>query len=216
MLINLEETYKILTEDVENIDTLIVNNLGRVDASKDHPSISNKFKPRPLGIIIEDSYNNPFFPIRPMPRVDSAKIDLILIFKRFRELYSQFDVTLLPWHFVIEFIKDRYYVFNTRPIDMFFPVDNRQVQNRQDLWDDTTETFMKNYNFDIKEAIHILVMGDSNIDIYTRKFYELLGRICIVPCVRYFKIATLDYETIIPLNMGKKFHLSLTTKFVRR
>jgi len=143
MLIDYDQTCKILTEDVDNIDTLIVNNLGRVDASKDHPSISNKFKPRPLGIIIEDSYNNPFFPIRPMPRVDSAKIDLILIFKRFRELYSQFDITLLPWHFVIEFIKDRYYVFNTRPIDMFFPVDNRQVQNRQDLWNDTTKTFMK-------------------------------------------------------------------------
>jgi hypothetical protein len=66
-----------------------------------------------------------------VPRVDSVKIDLILIYKRFRELYSQFDITLLPWHFVIEFIKDRYYVFNTRPIDMFFPVDNKQVQNRQ-------------------------------------------------------------------------------------
>jgi len=62
MLINFKETYKLLTEGVDNIDTLIVNNLGRVDASKDHPSISNKFKPRPLGIIIEDSYNNPFFP----------------------------------------------------------------------------------------------------------------------------------------------------------
>lgn len=122
MLIDYNQTCKILTEDVDNIDTLIVNNLGRVDASKDHSSISNKFKPRPLGIIIQDSYNNPFFPIRPMPRVDSAKIDLILIFKRFRELYSQFDITLLPWHFVIEFIKDRYYVFNTRPIDMFSPL----------------------------------------------------------------------------------------------
>jgi len=81
MLISLENTYTLLTEDVDNINTLIVNNLGRVDASKDHPSISNKFKPRPLGILIEDSYNNPFFPIRPMPRVDSAKIDLIWYIK---------------------------------------------------------------------------------------------------------------------------------------
>ena len=216
LVITLNETYNMLTEGTENIDTLIVNNLGRVDASKDHPLISNKFKPRPLGILIEDSYNNPFFPIRPMPRVDSAKIDLILIYKRFRELYSQFDVTLLPWHFVIEFIKDRYYVFNTRPIDMFFPVSNRQVQNRQELWDDTTKTFMTNFNFDIKEALHVLIIGDSNIDIYTKKFYELLGRVCIVPYIRYFKIMPLDYESIVPMNMGKKFNLSLTTKFVRR
>ncbi len=216
MLINYNQTLKILTEDVDNIDTLIVNHLGRVSAANDHPSISNKFKPKPLGIIISDSYNNPFFPIRPMPRIDSAKIDLFLIYKRFRELYSQFEVTLLPWHFVIEFIKDRYYVFNTRPIDMFFPVNNQDVMNRQDLWDDVTKTFMKNYIFDIKEAIHILVVGDSNIDVYTKKFYELLGRFCIVPNIRYFKIANIDYETIVPLNMGRKFNLSLTTKFVRR
>jgi hypothetical protein len=216
MLINYNKTLTLLTEDIDNIDALIVNNLGRVDAAKDHPSISNKFKPRPLGIIIEDSYNNPFFPIRPMPRVDSAKIDLFLIYKRFRELYSQFAITLLPWHFVIEFIEDRFFVFNTRPVDMFFPVNNQQVINRQDLWDDITKTFMKNYIFDIKEALHILVVGDSNIDIYTRKFYELLGRVCIVPYVRYFRIANIDYETIIPLNMGRKFNLSLATKFVKR
>ena len=216
MLINYDETLDLLNEDVDNIDTLLINNLGRVEAAKDHPSISNKFKPRPLGILIEDSYNNPFFPIRPMPRIDSAKVDLFLIYKRFRELYSQFAVTLLPWHYVIEFIEDRYYVFNTRPIDMFFPMSNYDVSNRQDLWDETTTTFMKNYIFDIKDALHILVVGDSNIDVYTKKFYELLGRICIVPYIRYFKIANIDYETIVPLNMGRKFNLSLTTRFVRR
>jgi len=216
MLINYDETLDLLNEDVDNINTLLINNLGRVEAAKDHPSISNKFKPRPLGILIEDSYNNPFFPIRPMPRIDSAKVDLFLIYKRFRELYSQFAVTLLPWHYVIEFIEDRYYVFNTRPVDMFFPMSNYDVSNRQDLWDETTMTFMKNYIFDIKDALHILVVGDSNIDVYTKKFYELLGRICIVPYIRYFKIANIDYETIVPLNMGRKFNLSLTTRFVRR
>ena len=75
---------------------------------------------------------------------------------------------------------------------------------------------MKNYIFDIKDALHILVVGDSSIDVYTRKFYELLGRICIVPYIRYFKIANIDYETIVPLNMGRKFNLDFATKFVRR
>jgi hypothetical protein len=215
MLIDYNNTLKVITEDVDNVDT-IINNLGRVDAAKDRPAISNKFKPRPVGIIIYDSYNNPFFPIHPLPRVDSAKIDLILIYKRFRELYSQFSVTLLPWHFVIEFIKDRYYVFNTRPVDMYFPVTNKDVINRQDLWDDATKKFMERYLFDIQDALHILIVGDSGIDVYTKKFYELLGRVCIVPYIRYFKIATNDYETIVPLNMGKKFNLSLVTKFVRR
>ena len=216
MLIDFDSTSSLLTEDINNIDSTIVNTLGRINVGKDFQSISNKFKPRPLGILIEDSFNNPFFPIRPVPRIDASKIDLFLIYKRFRELYSQFEVTLLPWHFVIEFIEDRYYVFNTRPIDMFFPLSNDEVLNRQDLWNDTTKTFIKNHRFDIKEAIHILVIGDSNIDVYTRKFYELLGRFCIVPFIRYFKIMNVDYEYIVPLNMGKKFKLEITTKFVKR
>jgi len=217
MLINYDEIKQLLlNEDVDNIDSMIVNTLSRVDISKDHPSISNKFKPRPVGILIEDSYNNPFFPIRPTPRVDTSKIDLFKIYKRFRELYSQFSVTLLPWHFVIEFIEDRYYVFNTRPLDMFFPVTNLDMVSRQDLWDDITKKFMESKLFDIRDAIHILVIGDSNIDVYTKRFYELLGRICIVPYIRYFKIANIDYESIVPLNMGPKFKLELCTKFVRR
>jgi len=216
MFINFDLTKTILTEDIDNIDSMIVTNLGKVDSTKDHPAISNKFKPRPVGILIQDSYNNPFFPIRPVPRIDSSKVDIILIFKRFRELYSQFKIDLLPWHFVIEFIGNRYYVFNTRPIDMYFPVSNLDVSNRQDLWDDITIRFMKNYNFDIKEAIHILVVGDSHTDIYTKKFYELLGRTCILPFIRYFKIMNVDYETLIPLNMGKRFNLKQVSKFVRR
>lgn len=216
MLIEYNTTLKLLTEDIDNIDTLLTNNLGRIEAARDNPSTSNKFKPKPKCILIQDSYNNPFFPIRPMPRVDSAKIDLILIYKRFRELYSQFAITLLPWHFVIEFINNRYYVFNTRPIDMFFPVSNLDVSDRESIWDNVTKTFMYRQLFDIKDGIHILVIGDSNVDIYTKKFYELLGRICIVPYVKYFRIGKIDYQTIVPMNMGRKFKLSLVTKFVRR
>ena len=74
MLIDYDNTLKLIYEDVNNIDTLITNNLGRVKAANDQQSISNKFKPRPLGIIISDSYNNPFFlsvhcPGRTLPRL---------------------------------------------------------------------------------------------------------------------------------------------------
>jgi hypothetical protein len=213
MFINYENTSKLI---LENVGDDIINTLGRTQPSKDHPSISNKFKPRPLGILIQDSYNNPFFPIRPLPRIDTSKLDMLLIYKRFRELYSQFEVTLLPWHFVIEFVQDHYFVFNTRPLDMFFPISSEEVLNRQELWDDVTKTFMTNKLFDIKEALHVLVIGDSNLDIYTLKFYELLGRMCIVPFVRYFKIMRTEYKSIVPLNMGRKFNFNLVSKFIKR
>jgi len=216
MYINYDNTYKLLTED--EIDEMI-NNLGRLDSTADRPAIQNKFtiNMRPQGIIVYDSYNNPFYPIRPRPRIDTSKMDLFEIYKRTRELYEDFAPTLLPWHYVIEFINDRYYVFNTRPIDMKFPVSNVDVtDDRQKFWDNTTKQFMKDQIFDIREAIHILILGDSNIDVYTKKFYELLGRICIVPFIRFFKLPEGIGERIFYLNMGEKFHGQQIMKFIRK
>jgi hypothetical protein len=99
---------------------------------------------------------------------------------------------------------------------MFFPISNNEVLNRQSLWNETTQKFMDGKLFDIKEALHVLVIGDSNLDVYTLKFYELLGRTCIVPFIRYFKIMRTDYKSVVPLNMGKKFKFNLVSKFVKR
>lgn len=214
MLITLEETYKLITED--DVDVL-VNELPRIDSAKDHPSIANKFTTKPQGILISDSYNNPFFPIRPRPRIDTAKMDLFEIYLRFRELYSQFGVTLLPWHYVIEFINNRYFVFNTRPVDMKFPVSNIDVNDkRRDSWDEATKTFMRDQIFDIREAIHVLIVGDSNVDVYIKKFYELLGRICIMPFIRYFRLPEGINQRVFFLNIGHKLNQKVITKFIRR
>lgn len=214
MLISLEETYKIITED--NVDILI-NELPRIDSTKDKASISNKFTTKPQGIIVTDSYNNPFFPIRPRPRIDTSKMELFELFRRVRELYSQFGLTLLPWHYVIEFIENRYYVFNTRPLDMKFPVSNIDVMDkRQDSWNDTTTSFMKNQIFDIREAIHVLIIGDSKLDVYTKKFYELLGRVCIVPFIRYFRLPEGIGQRVHFLNIGHKLNQKIVMKFIRR
>ena len=71
MLININETYELITEKK------------RVNSSKDNASISNKFTIKPQGILIQDSYNNPFFPIRPRPRIDTAKFDLLEVVKKY-------------------------------------------------------------------------------------------------------------------------------------
>jgi len=209
MLVSFDETYKLITEDNSEIS--------RIDSSKDHPSIANKFTTKPQGVLISDSYNNPFFPIRPRPRIDTSKMDLFEIYLRFRELYSEFGVTLLPWHYVIEFINNRYFIFNTRPVDMKFPVSNIDVMdNRQDSWDDTTKQFMKNQIFDIREAIHVLILGDSNLDVYTKRFYELLGRTCIVPFIRFFRLPEGIGQRVFFLNIGSKLNQRIVIKFVRR
>jgi hypothetical protein len=144
-------------------------------------------------------------------------MDLFEIYLRFRELYSEFGVTLLPWHYVIEFINNRYFIFNTRPVDMKFPVSNIDVMdNRQDSWDDTTKQFMKNQIFDIREAIHVLILGDSNLDVYTKRFYELLGRTCIVPFIRFFRLPEGIGQRVFFLNIGSKLNQRIVIKFVRR
>ncbi len=185
----------------------------RIDPTKDVASIANKFTTKPKGIIITDSYNNPFFPIRPTPRIDTAKVNLIEVYRRYRENYAKFQGPFLPWHYCVEMIEDRYVVFNTRPIDMKFPITNSY---KKEWGDETTQLFMKNNIFDISEAIHILIIGDSNLDIYTLRTYEIIGRICILPFIRYFKLPEGIFQRTFPLNMGKRFKIDLITKFVHR
>ena len=209
MLVNVDKTYEMLHEATQE----------RLDISRDAASISNKFTTKPQGFIIQDSYNNPFLPVRPRPRVDTAKMDLIELFKRVRENYGRFSMNFLPWHYVVEFITDRYYVFNTRPVDLRYPLTNKEVnrfKERKKNWDSITKMFMQDYIFDISEAIHVCIIGDSNVDIYTRKIYELIGRSCIVPFVRYFKLPQGVFQRLFPLNIGRKFNIDYISKYTTR
>jgi hypothetical protein len=157
--------------------------------------------------------------VRPRPRLDTSKMDLIELFKRVRENYGRFSMDFLPWHYVVEFIGNRYYVFNTRPVDLRYPLTNNEVEKfkeRKKSWDGITKMFMQDKIFDISEAIHICVVGDSSADIYTKKIYEIIGRTCIVPFVRYFKIPQGVFQRLFPLNMGKKFNIDYIAKYTTR
>lgn len=209
MLVNVDKTYELLSEVTQE----------RLNASRDAASISNKFTTKPQGFIIQDSYNNPFLPVRPRPRVDTSKMDIIELFKRVRENYGKFSMNFLPWHYVVEFITDRYYVFNTRPVDLKYPLTNNEVnkfKERKKDWDNITKMFMQDNIFDISEAIHVCIIGDSNIDIYTKKIYEMIGRSCIVPFVRYFKLPQGVFQRLFPLNIGRKFNIDYISKYTTR
>ncbi len=206
-IINTEETYKLLTEN-------------RVIISKDDTSLQNKFKTKAQGIIITDSYNNPFFPITPRPKIDTSKLDLLEVFRRYKELYGQMKSLYLPWHFCIELVQDRYVVFNTRPLDLKFPIDtNQALQNKKTLnieWDQITETFFRNKIYDIKEAIHICLVGNTNLDIYTTKVYKLIGETCIIPTLRQNKLPGGLYQRVFDMNLGIRFNMNSIKRFIRK
>jgi len=205
MYVPLEETLNLIFEQ-------------RVDITKDDPSLINKFTTRPQGILVQDSYNNPFFQIRPKPRFDTSKLDLAEIFRRFRELHSKSKSLFLPWHFVVEMVKDRFYVFNTRPLDMKFPITTTQAKDRpeSEMWDEVTKMFITDNIFDVSQAIHVCVVGDSNADVYTRKIYELIGRSCILPIIRMYKLPGGLYQRVFPLNLGRRFKFDYISKFIMR
>jgi len=205
MLINFDKTYELLEE--------------RVMSTKDAASIHNKFTIKPKGILVQDSYNNPFFPIKPQPKIDTSKLDLNTVFKRYRDLYSQTKSVFLPWHYCIELVDNRYYIFNTRPLDMKFPINSEESKDNQKKygikWDDPTKLFFKDNIFDVSEAVHVCLVGSSELDIYTRQTYSLIGQTCMTPLLRQYKLPGGLYQRVFPLNIGRRFKFENISRFVK-
>jgi len=186
-------------------------------SSRDDRSRSNLITGKPVGILIQDTYNNPFFPITPSPVIDTSKLDLLEVQQRYREIYLNRNSHFLPWHFCIEMVKDNYFVFNTRPINLKFPINSqnaRRLKKENNNWEADTISFMDMKVFDIENAIHVCIVGDSNKDIYTKNFYEIMGRTAIVPIVNYFKLPGM-YQRVFTLNTGKRFNFDMVSKFIR-
>lgn len=196
MYISTEETINYLFEEKLDVDL---------------SSIKDKFTYNPKGILIQDTYNNPFFPINPMPTMDTSKLNIKEVYQRFFELYNQKKSIFLPWHYCVEFIDDKYYIFNTRPINLKFPLNNNNI-NRNDNWNINTEMFFDDNIFDISDAIHICIIGNTKIDVYTKSCYELIGKICIKPMMTYFKLPGV-FQRVFFLNIGKRFNATYLERF---
>ena len=203
MLISYNDTVKCITEGFESFDL-----------TTDQNTVTNKFTGRVDGIILQDSYNNPFFRIRPEPRLDTGKFDLKEVNKRFFAKYGILR-NYLPWHFCVELVNDDYYVFNTRPLDMRFPINNKQaLMVKNDNWMFLTNIFFKDKLFDVNNAIHICIIGDTTFDVYTKNIYRVIGEYCITPIIRANKLSTRLHRTIFPLNIGKKFNLQSLLPYI--
>lgn len=208
MFIPLTETYDMINES-------------RVLSARDKVSTQNRFTARPQGILIQDTYNNPFFPIQPAPRIDTSKLNIDEVFQRYRELYTETKPTFLPWHYCLEIVGDKYYAFNTRPIDLKFPINTEEAKENKEendwiKWDNVTEMFFDDKIYDIRNAVHICLIGSSDIDIYTMNMYSIIGQICITPLLRRYKLPGGLYQRVFPLNMGSKFKFMNISKFIRK
>lgn len=216
--INISEDEYVNKKDYEfSSQSEYVSGINSKLISTDKPSKPNRTL-RPKGMIISDSYNNIIFPIK-YPRLDTSKFDLLNLNLTFKEQYGSFNLNFLPWHFIIEFIKTNYFVFNTRPIDQKFPLTTDDVNTiilRNSIGiDDKTRQFLKYRPFDFQEAIHILIIGDSNMDVYTRQIYELLSYNCIGPILRQWGYSKNLWHKVWFLNIGKKFNIPVMEGYIK-
>jgi len=196
MLIPFQETYDFIFEET---DPSLISQL----ATADNLSSYNAFKGfKPQGFCISDTYNHPVFKF-PKPQIDTFKPDIIEINKQFQLLYSSNELKMLPWHYMIELVGDKYVVYNTRPIIYRYPLlsKNIQLDNSKLLSD-----------IEIQEYIHIGIIGDSNIDIYSIELYNIIKQFCIIPIKKINKIYTSLDKLVIFLNIGKKI---IQSKFLQ-
>jgi hypothetical protein len=194
-------------------------NYANILGKSDKVSTANRFNNlKPSGIIISDTFNDPLFPI-PEPKVDTSKFDLVKVLRQFKDYYGKFNLDFSIWHYIIDFIDNKYYAFNMRPIDMIYPITNGKakeiIKNNNANLNDESKKFFKEQPFDLSQAIHIKIIGDSLRDVYTKNLYQLLGRICIAPILRMFKLPMMYGQKTISLNMGYKFDTSALDKYIR-
>lgn len=205
-----------LSED-ELFEAESLSNDIKVMSTQDSANNINKFKTRPQGVIIQDSYNNFALPIS-NPQIDTSKFDLLEIYNQYNETYTDFKSLMLPWHYCVEMVRDRYFIMNTRPINLKYPIDSNTVLNfaDQNTWDGDTQDFFSRNLFDISEAIHICLIGDSNLDIYPNKVYSLIGQVCLSPLFGYLKVIKGSTQNVFSLNIGDRFNMTILNKFIRR
>lgn len=196
MLLSLSDTYKLILEEDESI---IKARIFEYDKPRPFTKILHRSF---VKIIICDSFNNPFFPL-PRPVLDGSGLDIPVIYYEFKNKYAGSDTRFLPWHYVIEFYDMRYIVFNTRPINIQFPLDSETAIKNYSLIDDEI-SFME--DTEIADCIHICIAGDSNKDIYTNEFYNVLKYFCINPIYSIFKVASSYPDFIYFLRTGKKLN----------
>lgn len=188
-------------------------------ASFDSQSNNNKIKTKPQGIVIQDTWNNPIFPI-PEIQIDTHKFNLPLIYYHYKSMYTKLPIDFLPWHYVIEIIDTKYFFFATRPFDMQYPVSTQEAQdlieqNKIEL-NESSKRFFLERPFDLRDAIHVCIIGDTSRDVYLERLYEMIGRLCAGPYIRFFHMPNKTGQRVINFNLGSNFHFQKLDQYLMR
>jgi len=227
--INIDDYVDLMTETTKINDTYLMEALIRHEKSVfqkpspakllsyDQPSMTNKIQ-KIKGILINDTVNHPIFPLY-TTLIDTSKFWLPKIKNEYQAIFTGMETLFMPWHFTIEMIENNYYIFNTRPLDMAFPLRSKECfdlidENNIELTNDTKK-FFDIMPFDTRDAIHICIIGDSQRDVYSKQFYEILGRVCVGPIGRHFNLPLKVYQRIWPFNLQSKFKMNLLDSNIR-
>jgi hypothetical protein len=172
---------------------------------------ANRFPGRPSGIIIEDTVNNLAMPI-PHPILDTNIINIQQIHDQYVALYSG-DTNdysgILPWHFIIEFYNRDYIIYNTRPTDLSYVYTTEETRNlvktnNRHILNASSKTLLDS-STEFKNFIHVLIIGNSDLDVYSKKLYMKIDEFIIGPMSRQWKFAPTLNSNIFLLNLGKHF-----------
>jgi hypothetical protein len=139
---------------------------------------TNNLTHAPKGIVIFDSYNNPFYPME-LINLDSAKFtfnDIKMELKR-----KNWQGYFTPWHYWIELVGTDYIAIQSRPI--------------------TYKTPLPGY----EDYIAICIAGNTKNDIYMQNIYKCITDIVInqFHYIRCWAINAADHTVL--LNLGKNF-----------
>jgi len=145
---------------------------------------------KPKGYIIMDTYNNPFFSLDTF-KVDNSDFNLPRIKKDFHYMYGGKPNDLfLPWHYTVDVVNQTPYIINTRPL--------------------TYKNIIPNY----EEHISIMIIGDSNQDIYTMEYYKAIANIIINPLRYISSLNLLNQRKDFEFKTGKNFDKNSLFKWI--
>lgn len=105
-----------------------------------------------------DTYNNPDYGVKSF-KADDTKSNFKAFVEQFRKEYQWDKKYFLPWHFFVEIVGREYVIHTCRPF-------NYQSNFPNNLY---------------KNKITIMVLGDSETDIYMSDIYSKIANMCITP-----------------------------------
>jgi len=119
---------------------------------------TNMILTKPKGWIIMDSFNNKYFPVKEF-EVDSLKFNSGKLKTYFTQHYGGNPRDLfLPWHYIVELVEgEQPFVMNTRPFNY--------------------KSGFKGY----EQYLTIMIIGNSNNDIYPGRFYKQIAHMIMNP-----------------------------------